>query len=139
VPDYAKPLPDVTAEHARPYWEAAKRHELRMQRCPRCGYVRFPPAKFCPQCLDENDDWVLLSGRGTVWSVGIYHHVFDPSFKDDVPYNVVLVVLAEGPRLIGNLVGLANDDIAIGLPVEVHFDDVTDDVTLVNFRPRPAG
>ena len=79
------------------------------------------------------------AGGGTVWSVGVYHHVFDPSFKDDVPYNVVLVALAEGPRLIGNLVGMANDDIAIGLPVEVHFDDVTEDVTLVNFRPRPAG
>ena len=132
--DYAKPLPDVTNEKMRPYWEAAKRHELRMQRCPDCGYVRFPPTQHCPECLNENDDWVELSGRGTVWSFGVYYHVFNASFQDDIPYNVALVELEEGPRLVTNIVGTDNEAIEMGMPVQVTFDDVTGEVTLVKFR-----
>ena len=133
--EYAKPLPDVTDSKMRPYWEAAKRHELRMQRCPNCAYVRFPAAQHCPECLEENDDWVELSGRGTVWSFGVYHHVFNPNFAGDIPYNVALVELEEGPRLVTNIVGVENNAIEMGMPVQVTFDDVTDEVTLVKFRP----
>ncbi len=134
--EYAKPLPDVADPNMAPYWEAAKRHELRMQRCGSCDYVRFPPARHCPECLEENDDWVALSGRGTVWSFGVYHHLFNRAFADDIPYNVALVQLEEGPRLVTNIVGVANEAIEMGMPVEVAFDDVTDEVTLVKFRPR---
>lgn len=136
---YAKPLPDIHDRLNAPYWQAAKRHELSMQRCPRCGFVRFPAAKFCPECLEENDEWVTLSGRGTVWSFGVYHHVFNRTFAEDIPYNVALVELEEGPRLITNIVGIPNEEITIGMPVEVAFDDVTDEVTLVKFRPASGG
>ena len=134
--EYAKPLPDVDDEKMRPYWQAARRHELRMQRCSNCGYVRFPPTQHCPECLQGNDDWVQLSGRGTVWSFGVYYHVFNPSFADDIPYNVALVELEEGARLLTNIVDVENDAIEMGMPVEVAFDDVTEDVTLVKFRPQ---
>ena len=133
--EYTKPLPDIADERMRPYWEAVKRHELRMQRCPACGHVRFPPAKFCPECLEENDAWAPLSGRGTVWSFGIYEHVFHRAFAGDIPYNVALVELAEGPRLITTIVGIPNESITIGMPVEAVYDDVTDEVTLLKFRP----
>jgi len=136
--EYRKPLPRIHDPRSRPYWEAAKRHELRMQRCPKCGYVRFPPGRYCPECLEASDTWITLSGRGTVWSFGIYDHVFNQAFNDDIPYNVALVELEEGPRLITNIVGIPNEAIAIGMPVEVAFDDVTDEVTLVKFRPRSA-
>ena len=134
--EYAKPLPDVADRNMAPYLEAAKRHELRMQRCSSCGYVRFPPAQHCPECLDENHEWVQLSGRGTVWSFGVYHHLFNRNFADDIPYNVALVELEEGPRLVTNIVGIENEAIEMGMAVEVAFDDVTDEVTLVRFRPR---
>jgi uncharacterized OB-fold protein len=137
--DYAKPLPDITDRLNTPYWQAAKRHELSLQRCPCCAYIRFPAARLCPECLDENDEWVTLSGRGTVWSFGIYYHVFNRSFADDIPYNVALVQLEDGPRLITNIVGIANEQITVGMPVEVAFDDVTDEVTLVKFRPTADG
>lgn len=135
TPTYSKPLPNVNDRHMRPYWEAAKRHELQAQRCPNCGYTRLPAAKFCPECLEENDEWVRLSGKGTIWSFNVYHHVFNQAFKDDIPYNVALVELEEGPRLITNIVGVPNEAIAVGMPVEVAFDDVTDEVTLVKFKP----
>lgn len=134
--EYAKPLPDVADPNMAPYWEAARRHELRMQRCTSCDYVRFPAAQHCPECLEENDDWVELSGRGSVWSFGVYHHLFNRAFAEDIPYNVALVQLEEGPRLVTNIVGVENEAIEIGMPVEATFDDVTDEVTLVKFRPR---
>ena len=134
--EYRKPLPDIADPLTAPYWAAARRHELRMQRCPACGYVRFPPARRCPECLDENDEWIQLSGRGTIWSFGIYHHVFNRAFAEDIPYNIALVQLDEGPRLITNIVGIPNESITVNMPVEAVFDDVTDEVTLVKFRPR---
>ncbi len=132
---YTKPLPNITNALTAPYWAAAKRHELKMQRCPNCAYIRFPAAKRCPECLHENNDWVQLSGKGTVWSFGVYHHVFHQSFTGDIPYNIALVQLDEGPRLLTNIVGIANDAIRVDMPVEVAFDDVTAEVTLVKFRP----
>ena len=62
-----------------------------------------------------------------------------PAFAGDVPYNVVQVELEEGPRLTSNLVGVANEDVAVGLEVEVVFDDVDEETTLPRFRPRTTG
>ena len=58
-----------------------------------------------------------------------------PAFKDDVPYPVVLVELEEGPRMVSNMLDCAIDDLEIGMPLEVAFDAVTDDLTLPKFRP----
>ncbi len=62
-----------------------------------------------------------------------------PAFKDDLPYNVVLVQLEEGPMMFSNVVGIANDAITVDMPVEAVFEDVTDEFTLIKFRPRPKG
>ena len=58
-----------------------------------------------------------------------------PAFKDDVPYPVVLVELEEGPRMVSNVVDCANEELEIGMPLEVVFDAVTDELTLPKFRP----
>jgi uncharacterized OB-fold protein len=136
VAEYNKPLPNLNNPRTKPYWDAAKRHELRLQRCPTCGYVRYPQAPRCPECLEENDEWVTLSGRGKIWSFNVYHHVFNKTFAEDIPYNVALVELDEGPRLLTNIVGVPSEELRIEMPVEVYFDDVTSDVTLVKFKPR---
>jgi uncharacterized OB-fold protein len=131
---YSKPLPVVT-EETRPYWESAKAHRLALPRCTDCGRFRFPPTAFCPSCLGDGAAWTPVSGRGTVYSFVVMHQVYDASFKDDVPYNVAAVELEEGPRLYTNIVGCANDAIDVGMAVDVHYDDVTPEVTLVKFRP----
>ena len=131
-----RPLPRPT-EDTEPYWEAAHRGELRMQRCGDCGHVRFPPAILCPRCLSEAAEWVRLSGRGTVFSWIVIHRPQHPAFNSDTPYNVAIVELEEGPRLHTNLVQCRNEDIYIGMPVEVVFDKVDDDLSLPKFRPRP--
>ena len=130
-----KPLPRPTEDSA-PFWEAAFRGELRMQKCADCGHVRFPPALLCARCLSERAEWVQLSGRGTVYSWIVVHQSQHPAFNADVPYNVAIVELEEGPRLHTNLIGCSNEQIHIGMPVEVAFQKVNDDTALVKFRPR---
>jgi uncharacterized OB-fold protein len=76
-----------------------------------------------------------VSGRGTLFSYVIYHRPYHPGFKGELPYNVSIVELEEGPRMVTNIVGIANDELRIGMPVEVIFDDVTEDVTLPKFQP----
>ena len=131
--EYGKPLPRVTADN-RPFWEATKRHELRLQRCRDCGRFRYPPAPVCPGCLGEEAEWARVSGRGTVTTFVVFHKVYFESFAADAPYHVVQVELEEGPRLTANLVDVPNDQLAVGMPVEVVFDDVTREITLPRFR-----
>ena len=77
-----------------------------------------------------------LSGRGTVYSWIVVHQSQHPAFNADVPYNVAIIELEEGPRLHTNIIGCTNDQIHIGMPVEVAFQKVNDDTALVKFRPR---
>jgi hypothetical protein len=119
-----------------PFWEAARRRQLVVQRCRGCGAHRFPARSLCARCLGREAEWVPVGGRGTVFSFAVMHQVYHPGFADDVPYAVVVVELEEGARLISNLVDCPLDAITIGMPVEVVFDDVTPEVTLPKFRPR---
>lgn len=129
-----KPLPNPTEDSA-PYWAAAHQGELRMQQCADCGHIRFPPSLLCPRCLSEAAEWTRLSGRGTVYSWIVVHQSQYPAFNTDGPYNVAIIELDEGPRLHSNIRGCSNDQIHIGMPVEVVFDKVSDDMTLPRFRP----
>jgi len=134
---YAKPLPQVSAE-MKPFFDAARRHALVVQRCRGCGTHRFPARDLCSRCLSRDVEWVPVSGRGTVLTWAVMHQVYHPGFATDVPYAVVVVELDEGARLVSNLVGCAVGEIRAGMPVEVVFDDVTPEVTLPKFRPRGA-
>jgi uncharacterized OB-fold protein len=131
----AKPLPPLTTEMA-PFWEAARRHTLVVQRCRDCGAHRFPARDICSRCLSRQAEWVPVSGRGTIFSYAIMHQVYHPAFAAEVPYAVVVVELEEGARLVSNVVGCAAGELKIGLPVEVVFEDVTAEVTLPKFKPR---
>lgn len=132
-----KPYPRGT-EDTTPFWEAAQRGELRLQRCETCGHVRFPPAVLCPRCWSEDSQWVPLSGRGHVFSWVIVHQSQHPAFNAETPYNVAIVELEEGPRLHTQIVECPLEHITIGMPVEVVFHRVRDDVVLPKFRPRSA-
>ena len=65
----------------------------------------------------------------------VFHQAYFPSFADELPYNVAEVELDEGPRLLTNLVDVADDEIRVGLPVEIVYDTVVEGVTLAKFRP----
>ena len=95
----------------------------------------FFPRESCPVCLSDNLEWVTVSGKARLYSYTIVHRPANPAFADLVPYNLSIVQLDEGPRLISTVVDCELDDLEIDMPLDVHFDDVTDDVTLVKFRP----
>ena len=133
----AKPLPSIS-EYNRPFWTYARAHELRLQRCLDCGRPWAPIGPVCPRCFSERFEWARMSGRGVIASWIVFHKLYHPAFAADLPYNVAFVELEEGPRLISNVVGVRNDALRIGLPVEVVFDDVTDSVSLPKFRPVTA-
>ena len=131
---YDKPLP-VINEDTAPYWEYCRKHELRMQKCQQCGYIRFPASIVCPKCHSLEAEWTKLSGKGTVYSFIVYQQVYHPSYKDDIPYAVAIIQLDEGPRMESNITDCKMEDIKIDMPVQVYFDDITDEVTLPKFKP----
>ena len=134
----AKPKPRVTPDN-RPFWEGCREHVLKLPWCPACGCAFLPPSPVCPHCFGERLEWRPASGRGVVSTFVVVRQPWFPAFAGDVPYNVVQVELEEGPRLTSNLVGIANEDVAVGLEVEAVFDDVDEETTLPRFRPRPTG
>jgi len=135
--DYAKPLPVPTPE-TQPFWDGCKAHELRLPYCRACERFFFYPRPFCPRCFGWEIEWRRCSGRGRLYSYAIQYRPQAPGFQDDVPYITAIVELEEGPRLMTNLVGIEPDPALIrcDMPVEVVFDDVTDEVTLAKFRPQ---
>jgi uncharacterized protein len=133
--DYNKPLPVIEKWNA-PYWQAAKRHEFVAQQCRACGYVHLPPGPVCTNCLSVDQDWIPLSGKGIIYSFGVYYQLWHTGFKEEIPYNVVLIELAEGPQIISQVVGCKSEALACGAPVEVTFEDVTPEITLPKFRLR---
>ncbi len=88
--------------------------ELTLQRCARCGYLRYPPAALCPECLSVEADWVADSGAGEIWSFCVYHRAYTNEFAALTPYAVALVTLASGPSLITNVLDASPDQLRIG-------------------------
>ena len=135
---YEKPLPVINEDNA-PYWEYAREHQLRMQKCANCGHIRFPVSIVCPRCHSLETEWTRLSGKGKVYSYVIYHQAYHPAYKDDIPYVVAIIQLDEGPRMESNITDCRMEDLRVGMPVELYFDDVTEDVSLPKFRPAEGG
>lgn len=84
-----------------PFWRAARERRLLIQRCRRCGRAQFYPRPYCVRCQGEVA-WVESPGRGVVYSLTRVHLKVLPELEP--PYDVLLVELEEGPRLLGNLV-----------------------------------
>jgi uncharacterized protein len=130
----AKPLPRITPDN-RTFWEACRRHELLLPWCGACDRPHWPPGPVCPHCFADRVEWRRATGRGKISSWVVVHQEGLPAFRNDLPYNAVQVELDEGVRLTGNVVGVQNRDLRVGLPVEVVFDDVSANATLPRFRP----
>jgi uncharacterized OB-fold protein len=82
--------------------------------------------------------WITASGRGEVFALTIFDRPYLRSFQAEVPYHVALVQLEEGPLIYGNVLDVGNDEVRVGMKVEVVFDDVTEKVTLPRFRVEPG-
>lgn len=103
-----------------PYWQALAQGRLDFQRCRACGHGWLPARAHCPACLSSDSEWQPASGRGRIVSWVVYHAAYAPHLAERVPYNVAIVELAEGPRLITNIVDHPDGKgLGIGAPVEL--------------------
>lgn len=132
-----RPVPRVD-EESRPFWEACARHELYVQKCRASGRVFYYPRGFCPHDLTADFDWLRCSGKGTVYTFTVTHQNQSAGFRDTLPYVVAYVELEEGVRLLTNIVDCDPEQVRIGMPVEVTFEDLTDEVSVPLFRPTAA-
>ena len=129
-----KPLPVITEEN-RPFWEGCQQGKLLLQQCRKCYHYQFYPRLYCMQCSSETLQWVEANGRGVIYSFTIIYQNKSPEFVHETPYNVAIVQLEEGPRLLSNIVDVGATELQVDLPVTVVFDQVTDTITLPRFRP----
>jgi uncharacterized OB-fold protein len=131
-----RPRPVVNRDNAG-FWEGVQRHQLLIQRCTDCGTLRHPWLPGCNACGGLDWDTAEASGEGTVYSYVVMHHPPFPAF--DPPYAVGLIELAEGVRIVSNVVGVPYDKVRIGLPVRLEFqryDDEDGPLVLPVFRAQ---
>ena len=137
------PWPDADGE---PFWQYARRSELRVQTCADCGLRRFPPRPCCPECHSFESRWQLMSGRGRIWSFVVAHPPLLPAYAKQAPYPVAVVELDDAPaiRLVGGLApsvrhpdatldpvaAAAGGRLRIGAPVQAVFQTVAPGVAV---------
>jgi len=131
--DLPAPAPDRSPETAA-FWEATADDRLLVRGCADCGAAFHPPRAICPECHSDETEWIEAGGRGTVYTYSVMRQNHGP-FGEAVPYVLAYVELAEGPRLLTNVVGVDGDDVEIGQEVEVVFDETDGDAKLPRFTP----
>ncbi|MFG2637112.1 bifunctional MaoC family dehydratase N-terminal/OB-fold nucleic acid binding domain-containing protein [Streptomyces sp. NPDC048362] len=131
-----RPRPVVNRDNAG-FWQGVAEHRLLVQRCTACGTPRHPWLPGCNACGGLEWDTVEASGGGTVYSYVVVHHPSSPAFAEPAdapdatgvggPYAVGLIELAEGVRMVSNVVGVPYDEVRVGLPVRVEFRTYDDE------------
>ena len=127
-------LPHPTPETA-PYWDGCREQKLLIQRCSSCGHDQFYPRLVCSACTSRKIDWVAASGRGKVLSFTIVRQAISAAYAAEVPYVIALIQLDEGPTLMSNVIQSDPERVTIGMPVEVVFEEWSDEITVPKFRP----
>ena len=137
--EYNLPIPSITSE-AKPFWDGLANQLLLIPKCNDCGHLFMYPKAYCPNngCFSSNLDWEQVSGSGNLFSYTIVHRSADVRFQEiaaQKPYIFALIELEEGPKLISNLVNVDIDNLEVGMPVEIIFEKINDDITLPKFQP----
>lgn len=135
MPDVPRPVPAPDDETAG-FFEAARRHQLAIRVCSRCGATLHLPRSWCSRCRAGDTEWRTVSGRARLYSWTAVHQGVHPAFE--TPYTVVLVELEDHPevRLAGMLPG--EPALEAGMAMDVTFEDLDGDVTLPQFVPAAA-
>ncbi|WP_432093798.1 Zn-ribbon domain-containing OB-fold protein [Streptomyces sp. bgisy100] len=116
-------LPETDA-FTRAYWDAAAEGMLLIRRCAACGVAHHYPREFCPRCWSGEVSWERASGRAALYTWSVVHRNDLPPFGERLPYVAAVVDLAEGPRMMTEIVDCDPDRLAVGQDLEVAFRDV---------------
>lgn len=130
----ARVLPEPTPE-TRHFWDGCKEGELRLQRCTDCTHSYFPPRPFCPKCASRNVEVYKASGKAFLYSFIINHRPHPGMGKE--PHSIAIVELAEGPRMMSNIVGCPQtpEALQLDMPLEVIFEKQNEDISVPLFQP----
>ena len=140
MPIAQRPPPELfklsTNRWTQPFWDATKQHRLVAPQCGSCGSFRMPPTPFCPSCQSQSIEWIVLSGRGSVYSYTIVERGIVPGMEAHLPYVPAVIELdgAPGVRLISNVVDVDVADIHVGMAVAVVWDDHANGVAVPRFK-----
>lgn len=104
----------------RTFWDAVQAGKLLLQHCEECDRVWHPPSERCPHCGAAAHTWIEASGKGSVYSFTAVHHAAHPLVADLLPYTILLVELAEGPRMASRLTGA--EAVEVGASVALRFE-----------------
>ena len=132
-PSPTRPEPVATTETAH-YWQAALEGRLEIQYCRACAKHQFYPRRFCTQCMSDEIEWVQASGNGQIYTYTVCHVAAHPAFESRVPYVIAMIELDEGVRMLAGIADSDVERIAIGTPVQVYFERISDEVALPMFR-----
>ena len=127
------PAPTVTQANAA-FWAATAEGRFQLQRCNECDTVLWFPRRHCPSCWTENVSTFDASGKGVIYSFTVIRKGA-MAYKEAGPFVVAYVELAEGPRVMTNIVECDVETVAVGMPVEVVFHDTGQGNALYRFRP----
>jgi uncharacterized protein len=120
---------------AAPFWEATRHDELVLPWCTACERPFWYPREICPGCLGTDIDWRPASGDGEVYAVSVQHRGGPGRNEADGPYAVALIELAEGVRVMTNVVGCPPDDVAVGMAVRATWEPLSDGRKLLQMTP----
>ncbi|MFZ5735245.1 MAG: Zn-ribbon domain-containing OB-fold protein [Pseudomonadota bacterium] len=128
----ARPVPTPETQH---FWDGTRAGELRLQKCDDCSKTYFPPRPFCPGCGSRKVSIFKASGKGTLYSYVINHRPAAPGFTP--PYAIAVVELAEGPRMMSNIVDCPQtpEALVLDMKLEATFEKLDDTITLPMFKP----
>ncbi|MCL8016297.1 Zn-ribbon domain-containing OB-fold protein [Streptomyces sp. AS02] len=116
-------LPEADA-FTQTYWDAAAQGRLLVRRCRTCGRAHHYPREFCPHCWSEDVDWEPASGRAALYTWSVVHRNDLPPFGARTPYVAAVVDLAEGPRMMTEVVECGDGSrLRAGAQLEVAFRD----------------
>lgn len=133
--DVTRPTP-VPDQYTQPFWDAAKRGVVELQRCQNCGNVQHPPYPTCVNCISTDLKFEPVKGEGTIYAYTIMYHTGDKRFASAVPYASIIVELDEAPGafMAGNLLDADYTEAKVGRRVTVVFEKLDDDITLPQFK-----
>lgn len=120
-----RPLPRADEFDTREFWAATKDKKLTYQQCKQCKKVVFYPRRHCTGCTSGELEWKTASGKGTVYTFSVVRQSYHPFFRHRIPYAIAWIDLDEGPRLLSNVVGVADPlkDVKIGMRVQVEWEE----------------
>lgn len=135
---YEKPIP-LKNEDNHPYWDAADKHELKLQKCSTCSSYIHPPGPACPACGSPETEWELLGSdiTATVYSYVVSYRPFLPGFQHDLPTIITVASLDKAPEVMvmANILNCDAENVEIGMPLKMTWEDITEDRALPQWVP----